>query len=115
MYTLEQLKVFTDMPFLVFVKDEELKYVWGNKCFLELVDLGSLSELVGKGDHELIWSDYADTLNENDRAAMSAGKPVNETESSVLPGKGTLGARVCKFPIELEGKKCLMGAAVYMD
>ena len=103
------------MPFLVFVKDEDLKYVWGNKCFLDLVGIGSLDELVGKGDHEIIWSDYSGTLNENDRAAMSGGEPVNTTESSVLPGKGRVGARVCKFPIELEGKKCLMGVAVYMD
>lgn len=115
MYTLEQLKTFTDMPFLVFVKNEELKYVWGNKCFLDLVDLDSVEELVGKADKELIFSEYAETLNENDRAALSGGEPVNTTESSELPGKGTVGARVCKFPIELDGKRCLMGVAVYMD
>lgn len=115
MYTLEQLKVFTDMPFLVFVKDEDLKYVWGNKCFLDLVDMQSVEELVGKADNELIFSEYAQTLNENDRAALSGREPVNTTESSELPGKGVVGARVCKFPIELEGKRCLMGVAVYMD
>ena len=48
MYTSDQLRMFTDMPFLVFVKDEELNYVWGNNSFLELIDLGSLDELVGK-------------------------------------------------------------------
>jgi PAS fold len=115
MYTLEQLHVLADMPFLVFVKDEELKYVWGNKCFLELVGFGSLDELVGKSDHELIWSGYADTLNENDRLAMSGGKPVNLTESSDIPGKGKVGGRVCKFPTIVDGKRCLMGVALLMD
>ena len=115
MYTLEQLHVLTDMPFLVFVKDEELRYVWGNKSFLELVGFETLDELVGKNDHELIWSGYADALNENDRLAMNSGKPVNITESSDIPGKGRVGGRVCKFPANVDGKRCLMGVALLFD
>lgn len=37
LYTSEQLKIFDDTPFLVFVKSEDLKYLYGNKCFLGLV------------------------------------------------------------------------------
>ena len=113
MYTLEQLKMFNDMPFLVFVKDEDLKYVYGNKQFLDLVSLDSLDELVGKSDHEMIWSGYADTLNENDRIALNNNEPVNTDERSEIPGKGWVGARVCKFPTTVDGKKCLMGVAIY--
>lgn len=115
MYTSEQLHMFDDMPFLVFVKSEDLKYVYGNKCFLDLVNLGSLDELVGKGDSEMIWSEYADTLNENDRAALNSNEPVNTDERSEIPGKGWVGARVCKFPATVDGNKCLMGVAIYQD
>lgn len=115
MYTLEQLHVFADMPFLVFVKDKELKYVWGNKCFLDLLGFRSLDELVGRKDHDLIWSSYADTLNENDRLAMSSGKPVNLTESSNIPSMGIVGGRVCKFPAIVDGKRCLIGVALLLD
>ena len=113
MYTLEQLKMFNDMPFLVFVKGEDLKYVYGNKQFLDLVGYDSLDELVGKSDHEMIWSGYVDTLNENDRIALNSDEPVNTDESSDIPGKGRVGARVCKFPATVDGKKCLMGVAIY--
>ena len=115
MYTLDQLQMFTDMPFLVFVKDEELNYVWGNNSFLELIDLVSLEELVGKSDHDLIWAGYADELNKNDRAALSSNQPVTITESSDIPGKGTVGATVRKYPIELDGKRCLMGIAIITE
>ena len=115
MYTLEQLRMFADMPFLVFVKDEDLNYVWANNSFLELIDLGSLDELVRKSDHELIWSGYADELNENDRAALRSGEPVTITERSDIPGKGTVGATVRKFPITLDGKRALMGIAIITE
>ena len=62
------------------MKDEELNYVWANNSFLDLIGLGSLEELVGKTDHELIWAGYADELNENDRAALNSGEPVTITE-----------------------------------
>lgn len=115
MHTSEQLQIFNDMPFLVFVKSEDLKYIYGNKCFLDLVDIESLDELVGKGDQEMIWSGYADTLNENDRAALNSNEPLNTDESSEIPGKGWVGARVCKFPATVDGKKCLMGVAILHD
>lgn len=113
MYTSEQLRMFDDMPLLVFVKGEDLKYIYGNKQFLELVGYNSLQELQGKSDQEMIWSGYADTLNENDRAALNSNEPVNTDERSEIPGKGWVGARVCKFPAIVDGKKCLMGVAIY--
>ena len=70
---------------------------------------------MGKRDHDLIWSGYADELNENDRAALSSGEPVTITERSDIPGKGIVGATVRKFPIELDGKRCLMGIAIITE
>lgn len=115
MYTSEQLHMFDDMPFLVFVKGEDLKYIYGNKQFLELVSIDSLEELVGKSDSEMIWSDYAGTLNENDRAALNSNETINTDERSEIPGKGWVGARVCKFPATIDGNKYLMGVAIYHD
>lgn len=115
MYTSDQLQMFSDMPFLVFVKDEELNYVWGNNSFLELISLGSLEELIGKRDHDLIWADYADELNKNDREALDNNKPITIIESSDIPGKGTVGGTVRKFPITLDGKRCLMGIAIITE
>ncbi len=115
MYTMEQLEVFADMPFLMFVKNEDLTYIWGNKHFLDLAGLGSLDDLIGKNDHQLAWADYAGTLNEIDEGVLDSGKPMNVREQAHIPGRGVVTGSVCKFPAIVDGKRCLLGMSVLLD
>ena len=66
----KDLEIFEEMPFLFWVKDEEGKYSWGNRTISQLAG----ENVVGKTDHELVWSDSADVLQAADRQVFESGK-----------------------------------------
>ena len=115
MYTFKQLEMFTDMPVLVFVKDEAGKYLWVNKTFLELAGFKSLEDAVGKTDYDLPWAEAAEFLRKNDKHVLDTGKTINLQERINLPGKGELTGNVCKFAATIDGQKCLFGMSIQLD
>lgn len=63
------------LPDVFFYKDLEGKFRGINSKFEEITGLSSLS-VIGRSDHELFDSEYADIFVENDRLVFEKGKPI---------------------------------------
>jgi len=97
------LEIFKDMPFLFWVKDEEGKYLWGNRA----IDQLARETVAGKTDYELPWAADADGLRAADKEVITTGKPKFLREYVKKPSGVTL--NVCKWVGELDGKKRCFG------
>ncbi len=105
----KDLEIFNQMPFLFWAKDEESRYIWGNRVINELAG----GSVVGKMDSELPWAKNAAALVAHDRQVLEAGKPVFTNEHVDNPDSVTLS--VCKFPGELDGKRCTFGISFVIE
>jgi len=102
---LDDLKVFQHVPFLVWVKDEEWRYLWGNQAICDLAG----GDVAGKKDSELVWKANAEALIKNDRHVLATGKPhyIHERVDHSEHGKATLS--VCKWVDDLDGRRLVFG------
>lgn len=105
----EDLEIFNQMPFLFWAKDEESRYIWGNRAINQLAG----GSVVGKSDSELPWAENAASLVAHDRQVLEAGKPVFTNEHVDSPDNVTLS--VCKFPGELDGIRCTFGISFVIE
>jgi PAS domain-containing protein len=64
------LEAFRDAPFLCWIKDEEWRYLWGNRAICGLAG----EDVAGKTDDELIWKANAEVLVKNDKDVLASGK-----------------------------------------
>lgn len=114
-YTLKELEVLEDMPVIVLIKDEEGKYLWGNKFWRKLAGIDSAEDVVGKTDYDMIWAEHAYELIRNDKQVLDSGEPVTTPEHVKLVGIGEVTGDICKFPATIDGKRCVMGIALLLD
>ena len=78
--------VLNTIPVRVYWKNKELKYIGGNKAFLEDTGLKSLDELVGKDDFNLSWSKYAESYRKDDSKVIKSGiAKLNYEEQTIKP------------------------------
>jgi hypothetical protein len=107
----KDLKIFNEMPFLFWVKDEKGKYLWGNKTISRLAG----EDIVGKTDYETVWAGNAATLQADDQQVFTSGQPryVHEYVDKSSRGKATL--NVCKWLGELDGKSCCFGISFVIE
>ena len=68
-----------NIPDLVFAKDLDGRYVAGNKMFERFFGAKE-SDIIGKTDFDFVESKLAQFFRDNDKAAVSAGKPRNNEE-----------------------------------
>ncbi len=99
------------MPFLFWAKDEEGRYVWGNRAICDLAQ----ADVTGKTDAELIWADNADALRQADKQVWETGEPDFTHEYVDKSGHGKATLNVCKFPAELDGEKRVFGVSFIID
>ena len=57
---IKDLEAFQDVPFLCWVKDEEWRYLWGNRAICDLAG----EDVAGKKDADLIWKAMAPVLSD---------------------------------------------------
>ena len=90
---IKDLEIFQDVPFLCWVKDEEWRYLWGNRAICNLAG----ENVAGKKDSELVWKVNAEALVKNDQDVLASGKPhyIHELVDHSEHGKATLS--VCKW------------------
>jgi len=100
-----------EMPFLFWVKDEEGRYLWGNRTISQLAK----ENVIGKTDSELMWGDNAEALRTNDKNALETGKPVFTHEYVDKSGHGKATLNVCKFMGDLDRKKHVFGISFIID
>jgi PAS domain-containing protein len=107
----KDLKIFNEMPFLFWVKDEEGRHLFGNKVISDLAG----EDVVGKTDRELIWAKEADALQAHDKQVLETGKTsyINEYVQQSTRGNATL--NVCKWVGDLDGKKCCFGISFIIE
>lgn len=101
----KDLQIFNDMPFLFWVKDDEGRYLWGNRTIC-----GHAGEdIAGKTDDELIWAENAEIIRAGDSQIFDSGEPkyLREYTAEFSGGKATL--NVCKWAGELDGKQRCFG------
>ncbi len=102
---IKDLEAFQNVPFLCWVKDEEWRYLWGNRAINELAG----ESVIGKRDDELAWKANAAALVRNDKDVLASGKPhyMHERVDHSEHGKATLS--VCKWVDDLEGRRLVFG------
>ena len=67
-----QLEIFNGMPFLFWAKDEEGRYIWGNRT----INAFAKEDVAGKTEYELPWSANADELRADDKEVLRTGEPI---------------------------------------
>jgi len=99
-------------PAVTFIKDEEGKYVYGNKALSELLDV-NLEDFLGRNDFELYPKRVADQFRKHDDDVLSTNQPIRILESTNLDDEEEQWWSVIKFPIDRpDGKRWLAGVAV---
>ncbi|MEM6452652.1 MAG: PAS domain-containing protein, partial [Cyanobacteria bacterium P01_D01_bin.105] len=64
-------QVVDTIPAIIFWKDREGRYLGGNKRLAQVVDYGSVAEIVGKTDYDMSWSpEEAEGFVQDDRRVM---------------------------------------------
>ena len=99
------LEALQNVPFLLWVKDEDWCYLWGNRAINDLAG----ENVVGKKDSDLTWKANAEALVKNDEDVLRTGKPhyIHEVVDHSEHGKATLS--VCKWVDELDGRRLVFG------
>lgn len=107
----KDVEIFNEMPFLFWVKDEEGRYLWGNRIISQLAG----EDITGKKDADLVWKANAQSLVADDQQVFASGKPrfLHEYVDQSSRGKATL--NVCKWLGEFEGKKRCFGISFVIE
>ena len=102
---IKDLEAFQDVPFLCWVKDEDWRYLWGNRAICHLAG----EDVAGKKDSDLTWKANAEALVKNDKEVLASGQPhyIHERVDHSEHGKATLS--VCKWEDELDGRRLVFG------
>jgi PAS domain S-box-containing protein len=79
--------LFETLPGLIWLKDIDGVFLACNPRFESLLGAKE-SEIVGKTDYDFIDQELSDTFRENDRKAMTAGKPTMNEEELTFAGDG---------------------------
>lgn len=101
----DDLKIFNEMPFLCWAKDDQGRYVWANPLVSELAG----EDVTGKTDDDLVWADYANELRVADKQVWQTREPVFKQEYAEIPGRGKVTMNVCKWLDDLDGNRRVFG------
>ena len=80
---IKDLEAFQNVPFLCWVKDEDWRYLWGNRAICDLAG----ENVAGKKDSELVWKANADP------AIFAGSRPSSVSSFSLLSPIPPISAR----------------------
>lgn len=80
--------VLDAIPVYVYWKDRESRYLGCNRLLARDAGLSTPEEIVGKTDHDLVWSDMADEYIAEDRMVMETLRPKLEYEEPMTTPDG---------------------------
>ena len=98
-----QRALLDNFPFLVWLKDENSRYLAVNRPLAESCGLLSVDEIVGKTDFELWPRDLAERYQADDQAIMASGKPRIIEEPVEIHGQ-RVWVETYKSPVSLDGR-----------
>ena len=97
-------------PVVAFIKDEEGRYVYGNRVWLS--QFGDQTTPLGQTDAELWPENTAKRFSETDSLTLAANRPMEFTDSGLQPNGLPFHALILKFIIrDTPGRKLLGGLA----
>jgi len=108
---LADLEKFDGVPFLFWAKDEQGKYLWGNRTISQFAS----GDVVGKTDRDMVWADNAEVLQAADKQVFSTGKPIFRHEKIDKSSRGQATLNVCKWLGELDGTRCCYGISFVIE
>ena len=80
--------VVDNVPYCIFWKDKESRYLGCNKNFAALDGRSDPRELVGKTDYDMAWREHAEGYRRFDRATMERGEPLLNQEEVTHDDQG---------------------------
>jgi PAS domain S-box-containing protein len=80
--------VVDNVPYCIFWKDHESRYLGCNKNFAALDGLSDPREMVGKTDYDTAWREHAEDYRRFDRETMERGVPLLDQEEITHDGQG---------------------------
>jgi len=86
-------------------KDKAGRYLGCNDAIAKTLGLNSPHDVIGKTDHELPWSEFADELIENDNLVMHKGLTQRREESITTKSGEVLHFLVIKVPLRDENNE----------
>ncbi|ARV60345.1 hypothetical protein BZZ01_18460 [Nostocales cyanobacterium HT-58-2] len=97
-----------NIPGTAFIKDEEGHYLFVNPVTEHWTNCKQ-ADILGKTDFDILSSEIAQQIRENDKVVLAAGKPI-EIQETLPQSDGERYWMSFKFPIEdVSGKKMLAG------
>lgn len=108
---IHELDAFRDVPFLLWAKDADGTYVWGNSAIDDLAG----EPVAGKKDSELVWAENAATLRKDDEQVLASRSPMFAHEYVQQSQRGQATLSVCKWADELEGELRAFGISFVID
>ncbi len=104
-------QILFHIPAAIFWKDTQGIYLGCNQHFLKMAGLTSLTDIVGRKDSDLPWSDRGSAYNIDDFHVMETGQTLKRTEK-VLCFDGEIIAETTKTPLyennKIIGVLCLI-------
>ena len=95
-------------PAVAYIKDEQGQYVYINKIFADRFGV-SMTELLGRTDHDWLPPEVAAAVTENDRQVISSGKMSRVNETVPTANGQMIEWLVLKFPMSTTGGRKLLG------
>ena len=86
------------LPMLAWIKDEHGRYVYGNRCLLEVQGL-SPDALLGKTDFDIFAADIAAKLRDHDQEVLRTNSPHFFSEEAPACGGPSVRWESIKFPV----------------
>ena len=98
-----QRTVLDNFPFLVWLKDEQSRFLAVNQPFAQACGMASPDSVVGKTDHDIWPPDLAERYRVDDHEVLRSGKPKHVEEPIEEPG-GRTWFETYKSPVKIDGR-----------
>jgi PAS domain S-box-containing protein len=82
--------ILDNIPQLLFWKDINLVFLGCNRRVVEFAKLNSTDDIIGKTDFDLIWRDYAEHFQNQDRQVIKTNTPIYQAIDQVVRPDGSL-------------------------
>lgn len=100
--------VLDNIPARVYWKDNHLRYLGGNRLFLEDAGFHRMLDLIGKTDKEMIWSEEAGRYHQDDRWVIDHQQPNLDFEEPQITPVGIRWIKKNRVPLK-DGRNQVMG------
>ncbi len=79
-----------NMPDFIYLKDTDSKFIVANQRLIDVHNLKSRDQLIGKSDHDFYPKELADKYKSNEQTIIHTGKPLINHEERSLDEKGNM-------------------------